>query len=100
MMKTQIDNLILLARDFRKFSWENYDWNTKYYLNSKVRCYFSNDNEHTSITIDWVVIYFYEDVIKVEFTNPANISIKRIENLVKKYSKKLKELENVCNNSG
>lgn len=90
-MKTQIKNLIKLAEDFREFSEKKYGWMTKRYFNSKIRCYFSADHKHTSVQIDWVVIYFYDDVTKIEFTNPKNITPEKIETLIKKYSIKLKK---------
>ena len=91
-METEIKNLIKLARKFLKFSEKKYGWDTRYYLNYKVMCYFSEHDEHTSVHIDWAFIQFFP-VIEIGFVNPKNITSEKISELVKKYSDKLKKLK-------
>lgn len=90
-MQKELKELIKLAEDFREFSQMTTGWQSKYYCNNKVWCYFSDSRNHSAVYIDDIEINFFSPV-QITCTY-SRLTKNCIANLVKEYRIKLDVLK-------
>jgi len=88
MTKTTINDFVQLCKDFREFSQRVHGWNTELYCDKKVWCYFADQRNHTSVTIDDIEVSFHT---QPKITIPINM-IGGLAAITKSYRNKLNTL--------
>jgi len=87
-VRKSIENFKKLCEDFRQFSFDERGGGSNYYCNDQVRCYFSNNSDHTNVEIAGFEINFFNSP---EIGFPIH-KVDMIDNIIIEYRGKLNVL--------